>query len=163
MPKEQSASYPPLVRVERLTDKDEARIVLVDPATVDESANDDGETVSNYEYYTAYRPWRDTLTDDVAANTVSWLDMLKTEDAAQEATRARSIRDKLLSETDYLVAIDYPIPDKSRSAVIAYRQALRDITDQDGFPYSIQWPDKPDIPKGGDTLYVVIEEMTGEG
>ncbi|GHU73129.1 hypothetical protein AGMMS49992_10740 [Clostridia bacterium] len=136
---------------------------MVDPATVNELTSNDGETMYDYEYYAAYRPWRDTLADDVATNTGVWLDMLKAEDFAQEAQRVRDVRDELLSKTDYLVTIDYPIPDNSRSAVVVYRQALRDVSDQDGFPYSIQWPDKPIIPKGGDTLYEIIEEMTGEG
>jgi hypothetical protein len=29
------------------------------------------------------------------------------------------------------------------AAMTTYRQALRDITDQEGFPYSVTWPTKP--------------------
>lgn len=59
------------------------------------------------------------------------------------AKQAREQRDRLLSETDYLVNSDYPITQEDRSLVIAYRQALRDITEQPGFPETIVWPMKP--------------------
>jgi hypothetical protein len=50
---------------------------------------------------------------------------------------ARSIRDNLLKQSDYLV-----LPDSSKDTpeVRAYRQALRDVTQQDGFPENIVWP-----------------------
>ena len=63
---------------------------------------------------------------------------------------AFDIRDKrnaLLSATDYLLQPDYPISDTDREAVKAYRQALRDITKQEGFPENVVWPDKPSFIK----------------
>jgi len=51
----------------------------------------------------------------------------------------RAERDRLLAETDYLA-----LSDNTMSAeMTAYRQALRNITDQTGFPYSVTWPTKP--------------------
>lgn len=51
----------------------------------------------------------------------------------------RNKRDKLLSETDWTA-----LSDTTMSAeMAAYRQALRDITDQEGFPYQVDWPVKP--------------------
>ena len=35
---------------------------------------------------------------------------------------------------------DYPITAKSLEAVKKYRQALRDITVQKGFPFTVEWP-----------------------
>ena len=54
-------------------------------------------------------------------------------------------RNLLLSESDYLMMVDYPISDEKKQEIRVYRQALRDITQQDGFPDSIVWPDKPVI------------------
>ena len=54
--------------------------------------------------------------------------------------QAKAKRDRLLAETDYMMMPDYPIKDKE--AMKAYRQALRDITKQDGFPENIIWPEK---------------------
>ena len=54
-------------------------------------------------------------------------------------------RNKLLSDTDHLIQSDYPISDEKKQEIKAYRQALRDIPQQDGFPENIVWPDKPTI------------------
>lgn len=48
-------------------------------------------------------------------------------------------RNKLLAETDYLALSDNTLS----SDMAAYRQALRDITSQSGFPASVTWPTKP--------------------
>ena len=54
-------------------------------------------------------------------------------------------RNLLLSESDYLMMVDYPISDEKKQEIKVYRQALRDIPQQDGFPDNIVWPDKPVI------------------
>ena len=54
-------------------------------------------------------------------------------------------RNKLLSDTDHLIQSDYPISDEKKQEIKAYRQALRDIPQQDGFPDNIVSPDKPVI------------------
>lgn len=59
------------------------------------------------------------------------------------ARNVRGIRDVKLSETDYLVVPDYPISEENLTEVKAYRQALRDITEQVGFPKDVIWPDVP--------------------
>jgi len=54
--------------------------------------------------------------------------------------QVRSQRDMLISQTDYLALSDNTLsPEMS-----AYRQALRDITTQEGFPESVSWPTKPE-------------------
>ena len=59
------------------------------------------------------------------------------------AASARQKRDRLIAATDYLVTPDYPIEPDRLAKVKIYRQALRDIPEQSGFPRSITWPDKP--------------------
>lgn len=59
------------------------------------------------------------------------------------ARNVRGIRDAKLSETDYLVVPDYPISEEHLAEVKTYRQALRDITEQTGFPKDVIWPDVP--------------------
>ena len=59
------------------------------------------------------------------------------------ASMVRSQRDTKLSATDYLVAPDYPISPEDLEAVKVYRQALRDIPEQSGFPKNVQWPVEP--------------------
>ena len=59
------------------------------------------------------------------------------------AASARQKRDRLIATTDYLVTPDYPIESDRLAKVKTYRQALRDIPEQAGFPRTITWPDKP--------------------
>ena len=59
------------------------------------------------------------------------------------AASARQKRDRLIAVTDYLVTPDYPIESDRLAKVKIYRQALRDIPEQSGFPRSITWPEKP--------------------
>ena len=56
------------------------------------------------------------------------------------AADVRNQRDALIAATDWWV-----LPDRTASSEqLAYRQALRDITTQDGFPHSVVWPTKPE-------------------
>lgn len=64
---------------------------------------------------------------------------------AQIARDARSKRDYLISQTDYLLQPDYPISTEQLEEVKAYRQALRDVPEQDGFPETIVWPEMPTV------------------
>lgn len=57
----------------------------------------------------------------------------------------RGNRDAKLSETDYLVVPDYPISEENLDEVKVYRQALRDITEQTGFPKDVIWPNLPKL------------------
>ena len=60
------------------------------------------------------------------------------DNAALEATE-RATRDDLLKATDH-----YGLSDVSMTeAMTAYRQALRDVPQQEGFPNTITWPTKP--------------------
>ena len=66
---------------------------------------------------------------------------LKTD--AEYAAEAREKRNALIAETDYMAMPDYPLDDGKRRAVLAYRQALRDVPAQSGFPRRVVWPAKP--------------------
>lgn len=63
------------------------------------------------------------------------------------AEQIRAQRAKLLAETDWTQVLDAPISAESREAFRAYRQALRDITEQDGFPEAVVWPEMPEVVK----------------
>lgn len=61
------------------------------------------------------------------------------------ASQIREKRDRLLAACDYYVMPDYPKDGDRFAEVLAYRQALRDITKQPGFPKMVTWPDKPSV------------------
>lgn len=60
----------------------------------------------------------------------------------KKEAEVRAQRDALIDKTDYLLAPDYPISAKDLEKVKAYRQALRDIPEQKGFPDNVVWPDE---------------------
>jgi predicted glycosyl hydrolase (DUF1957 family) len=61
-------------------------------------------------------------------------------DINAEKNLNRIVRDTLLAATDV-----WALSDRTMTAEqTAYRQALRDITDQSGFPTDITWPTKPE-------------------
>lgn len=57
--------------------------------------------------------------------------------------QVREIRDSLLRQCDWTQLTDSPMNDDIRHAWSVFRQALRDITDQNGFPMDIIWPIPP--------------------
>jgi len=60
--------------------------------------------------------------------------------AAQDTARiARNKRNALIEETDFHALSDVTMSDE----MTAYRTALRDVPQQEGFPTSITWPSRP--------------------
>jgi hypothetical protein len=62
----------------------------------------------------------------------------------QAADNIRAHRGNLLAETDWLVIKAYERNENISAEWEVYRQELRDITAQQGFPYSVEWPTKPE-------------------
>lgn len=75
---------------------------------------------------------------DDAENMANWPDF-QADPAAASATQVRAKRDGLLVASDSMALADR-ITDEWRT----YRQALRDIPAQSGFPGIIKWPIAPD-------------------
>ena len=71
------------------------------------------------------------------------VEQLETERLEQATESARNQRDRLLTETDWVAVkhneLGAPIPQEW----LDYRQALRDITEQSGFPDNVEWPTAP--------------------
>lgn len=61
-------------------------------------------------------------------------------DAEELGAAIRALRTKLLSDCDYTQLPDAPLP---HALWATYRQALRDIPEQAGFPADIIWPTPP--------------------
>lgn len=56
------------------------------------------------------------------------------------AESIREDRDQKLIDSDWTQLLDVPV---DQTAWAAYRQALRDIPQQDGFPFTVIWPEEP--------------------
>lgn len=62
----------------------------------------------------------------------------------QVASRVRYERDQLLKQTDKYLLPDYPeVTPEALADIKMYRQALRDIPAQEGFPRNVVWPVVP--------------------
>ena len=82
----------------------------------------------------------------------------------QQAAAVRAQRDKLLAATDWTQTLDAPIDAATREAMRTYRQALRDVPQQDGFPTDIQWPELPETTKAApDPEDTAFDALVGVG
>lgn len=57
------------------------------------------------------------------------------------ADEARAVRNKALKDTDWMAVTDRTMTGPE----LAYRQGLRDVPQQAGFPKSVGWPNKPGV------------------
>jgi hypothetical protein len=63
--------------------------------------------------------------------------------AAVDANQAKAVREQRnqkLKDSDWTQVLDAPV---DKAAWATYRQALRDVTAQAGFPWDVQWPEMP--------------------
>ena len=73
------------------------------------------------------------------AEYAEWVSKADEREAAQ-ASAQRAIRNQLLSKCDWTQVADAPV---NRELWAPYRQQLRDVTQQPGFPHGIEWPLPP--------------------
>jgi len=63
--------------------------------------------------------------------------------ASIDANQAKSVRDernRKLTASDWTQVADAP---GDQAAWATYRQALRDMPNQEGFPWEVTWPEEP--------------------
>lgn len=62
------------------------------------------------------------------------------EEKEQAGRNKRNLR---LTFTDWTQLPDAPLTAEQKAAYAVYRQALRDVPEQEGFPDAIEWPEEP--------------------
>ena len=82
----------------------------------------------------------DTVVDGVTTTALQHETAYKAQKDAEQAKSIRATRDAKLAECDWTQVADAPV---DKTVWATYRQALRDITTQTGFPWTITWPDAP--------------------
>lgn len=110
--------------------------------------NSEGKCVSTKAFKTAYPnisfrfPLEQSTLDalNITDFTVGELPETTEITSPSAAEEARGQRNDLLQESDYTQLSDTPV---DTAAWATYRQALRDVPQQDGFPDTINWPTKP--------------------
>ena len=85
----------------------------------------------------------DTTQDGVTTSAAEAEAAYKARKDAEQATSVRSDRDQRLAKTDWRVVKALEAGALQDFAWATYRQALRDVTAQDGFPWNVTWPVEP--------------------
>jgi hypothetical protein len=80
------------------------------------------------------------FTDTAEATAAEQEAAYKAQKDVEQAKSIREQRNQKLKETDWTQVADAPV---DKAAWATYRQELRDITTQAGFPWGINWPDQP--------------------
>jgi len=133
-----NTSFPPQLTVE-LLDSFGADPVLNGPQaqpTRYQVAFRDGVEEINGQWFTKYVVGPVFETEEEEAAYKKGID-----DRAAEGVRAQ--RDKLLADSDWVVIKAKETSTNLPAGFKAYREALRDITEQEGFPHNVTWPEKP--------------------
>jgi hypothetical protein len=64
----------------------------------------------------------------------------------QDGIKVKAKRDVLLQSTDWTQIPNNPLTPEVQQQFVVYRQELRDITLQSGYPFNVVWPLLPVIP-----------------
>lgn len=101
-----------------------------------------------YPYTVDPQPTYDSLTHRAAGAFVqdaqgAWSQSWSVEQLPQADAEhnVRNKRDSLLASSDWTQVADAPI---NQAEWAAYRQALREVSQQAGFPYNVVWPTEPE-------------------
>ena len=154
--------YAELPSAYEIKDGDAGQKIICFRQNIEEIETEDGMQYAADEY-TLTVPVSQALNKRVADNIEAGRERAMQEDYDRVAAEVRAIRDKLLADSDKEMVLDrmgLEVPTgvsftawldflKKLGAAVAgemarSRQALRDITTQDGFPYDVNFPEKPE-------------------
>lgn len=144
--------------------KDESIIVF--RVNIEEIETEDGTAYQADEYRLSV-PTSANIEARVRSHADEWKARAMSEDYNRTANEVRAKRNALLSDTDKDMAFDrlrIILPEKITATTMlagftdfvksfkeiengpmsVYRQALRDLPEQPGFPYEVEFPDKPE-------------------
>jgi hypothetical protein len=82
----------------------------------------------------------DQVVDGVTTTAAEQEVAYKASKDAEQAKSVRASRDEKLKDCDWTQVADAPV---DKAVWATYRQALRDITAQSGFPWTVTYPDAP--------------------
>lgn len=132
-----------------------------------EQDSDNEVEVFTYKVYKITTTFRDNLEEHIQNNLNDWLESLKEQEKNSLASEIREKRNKLLEESDKYMILDrltmnFPqeisltnvvsvlkdffktLSNIKNESWAKYRQELRDLPNQKGFPYDVKFPDKPE-------------------
>lgn len=123
-------------------DGNRANVTFVDLTTegIFDVKDDEGKVIATDYVYDAFTINIRNDESYINENYSSLLEKAKQSEYDIKANEVRTLRNKYLEDTDI-----YALSDRDMSeAMREYRQALRDVTKQSGFPYDVVFPVKPE-------------------
>jgi hypothetical protein len=114
--------------------------------TVYQYSQRDGVEQISGKWYTKYilgPVFTDTTVEGVTTTALEHETAYKASKDADQAKSVRTSRDDKLKECDWTQLDDTPLSNTVKATWAIYRQALRDISAQTSFPWTITWPDAP--------------------
>ena len=150
--KTESNTYPEKLKITKFNEEQKC-VLIVDMDSVVEKTRDE----EIYYEFDAFEMFTQATNEYITEKVDELLQLLKTKEYNDLADAIREKRNRLLAESDKYMALDRLGLDTSsaikflaslknvfQNNYATYRQALRDITDQPGFPYDVEFPDKPE-------------------
>lgn len=117
------------------------RVLLKFAENVQEVQRED-QLVYAYDEYQIETKNRSMLKISVEKNFEAWLEKAKQVEVDALAAEIRDKRNKMLAETDVYFLTDRELDVTTKTELGEYRQKLRDITKQEGFPKEVKWPER---------------------
>ena len=111
--------------------------------TVYQYSQRDGVEQIEGKWYTKYilgPVFTDSTVDGVTTTAAEAEAAYKAAKDAEQAVNVRRSRNDLLTKCDWTQIADSTA---DKPAWATYRQALRDVTTQEGFPWNVTWPEQP--------------------
>lgn len=159
--KTKSNISPPALEIEQHGEN--AEVILRENITQEmRERGGESEGVYTYDEYRLNVPNRENLLESVQAAKEEWLEAAKRAEYDTLAAEIRAKRDKLLAQSDARMCFDrmgLDIPSETTFSAwlgflrgiatsisgewASYRQALRDLPEQPGFPYDVEFPLPP--------------------
>lgn len=150
--KTESNTYPEKLKITKFNEEQKC-VLIVDMDSIVEKTRDE----EVYYEFDAFEMFTQATNEYITEKVDELLELLKTKEYNDLADAIREKRNRLLAESDKYMALDRLGLDTSsaikflaslknvfQNNYAAYRQALRDITDQPGFPYDVEFPEKPE-------------------
>ena len=150
--KTESNTYPEKLKITKFNEEQKC-VLIVDMDSIVEKTRDE----EVYYEFDAFEMFTQATNEYITEKVDELLELLKTKEYNDLADAIREKRNRLLAESDKYMALDRLGLDTSsaikflaslknifQNNYATYRQALRDITDQPGFPYDVEFPEKPE-------------------
>lgn len=115
---------------------------------IQELENEEEDKKYSYNIYRLKTIYRDDLEQTLNNNEEEykkWLQKAKDTEYEELSSNIRKERDALLYATDKYTISDYPISSENKELMLEYRQKLRDLPEQETFPYNVEFPKRPNI------------------